>query len=110
MMHSQGKYLYESCPDYDILGLIYDTTYYTIFFILPKDEFGLTKVLKDLNGSMLIKHFKNQTKSFCEVGDSTLSFKSFIIMIIEGCPASVRNSILTLLHRLSEKYGNHRYF
>ena len=63
---SGNSYRYEATGDYQVLGIDYKGGY-TMFVLLPKDRFGLEKIMEKLDGDALVKHAKNENICLCEV-------------------------------------------
>ena len=76
MMHQEYSCRYESTKTYSVLGLKYKGDY-SMFIVLPKQKFGLKKVLESLDGETLMKHAQNKyERAYCIVWMGVTSLNS----------------------------------
>lgn len=63
MMKKKAKFPYYENDEVQILGLPYQDEEIFMYIVLPRERFGLNKVLKNLNGKTLVEYVQRRGKS-----------------------------------------------
>lgn len=78
MMFKKARFYYEDFEHYQLLGMPYARgssrtrvqifdKFARMYFVLPKERFGLQKILDSLNGSQLLKDIMNLDTELIDV-------------------------------------------